>query len=149
MKKIFFLAVAVALTACTAAQVSAWQTALASPQAQALVAGALNFDPAVQKIVAKLNSGVAGTAADKAMVCGAMSWANGLFALAAPMSGVSSSAQSAESSAMAGVETVCNSSTADVAGAVYTVLGAYVATTSALQGSGVLPAPSAVAVQPA
>ncbi|HEV2674168.1 MAG TPA: hypothetical protein VGV37_06460 [Aliidongia sp.] len=140
MRKLSFLCAFVGgagLAACSATQVADIQTALASPAGQALVIGLENFDPSVSAVVAKLNAGIAATASDKAMLCGAMSWANGLFVLSAPIAGISAADQTTETAAMAGVNSVCNTSTTDVASAVNSVLTAYTTTTNALKGAGV------------
>lgn len=137
MKKIAITGLLAVLAACSAAQIQQAATALASPAGQALVTELESFTPGVSGVVASINSGIAATAADKQMVCGAMSEANGLFLLAAPLVGISAADQATESAAMAGVNTACDSTTTDLQSTVTTVLAAYAATTKSLASAGV------------
>lgn len=130
---------ALLLSACGTTSQVASQVANAaqSPAGQALVTMLASFSPGVSSVVAKINSGLALTQADKQMVCGAAAEANGAYQLFAPLLGVSKTDIATETAAMAAVDDACDGTTTDIASAVQTALKAYQDFTATLTSGGV------------
>jgi hypothetical protein len=143
---------ALGLVACSTATrtaVSDTAAALASPAGQALVTMVESFTPGVSAIVANVNAGLAASGTDKQLLCGAISEANGLFDLLAPVAGIKAADQAAESATMTGVNILCNNPTTDVGSAVATLLAAYNQTAAALSSTGAAVKTASVAPAPA
>src|SRR5690242_3430652 len=79
------------------------------------------FAPPVQKVIDKINTGLAVVESDKKYICGAMSMANGLFSVAADVGLIASGQVSTEKTAMVAVDDLCASAIGDVKSAVNTV----------------------------
>lgn len=139
------------LSACQggAAKTQAQVTAIAqSPLTAALVTEVANYSPGTQALAVKVNSGIAATATDQAMACGAVNELGALYSLAAGFGVTSAADNTAEQVAAAGAKVACSSTVTDAKGVVTVALNAASAMSSTLSAAG-MPVAAIAAPTPA